>query len=45
LVAAGVLAEPTEGDDSALYAAFGYTRKSDSKSGLHRRGTNKPPIT
>lgn len=44
LVVAGVLADPTEGPDSALYEAFGYTRKSDRKSGLHRGGT-KPPTT
>lgn len=43
LVVNGVLADPTEGSDSALYEAFGYTRKSDRKSGLHRSGTNKPP--
>lgn len=43
LVVAGVLADPTEGSDSALYQAFGYTRKSDRKSGLHRGGGNKPP--
>ena len=45
LVVAGVLADPTEGPDSALYAAFGYTRKSERKSGLHRSRTNKPPTT
>lgn len=41
LVVAGVLADPTEGDDSALYEAMGYTRKSARKSGLTRK-TNKP---
>ena len=45
LVVAGVLADPTEGPDSVLYEAFGYTRKSDRKSGLHRSGPNKPPTT
>ncbi|MGB9179597.1 MAG: hypothetical protein WCB68_10175, partial [Pyrinomonadaceae bacterium] len=30
----GVLADPTEGPDSALYEAFGYTPKRDRKSGL-----------
>jgi hypothetical protein len=44
-VVAGVLADPTEGADSALYAGFGYTRESDYKSGLHRSRTNKPPTT
>ena len=43
-VVAGVIADPTEGPDSALYDAFGYTRKSDRKSGL-RRGGPKPPTT
>ena len=37
LVVAGVLADPTEGPDSPLYGAFGYTRKSEIKSGLTRR--------
>ena len=44
-VVAGVLADPTEGPDSALYGAFGYTRESEQRSGLHRSGTNKPPTT
>ena len=33
----GVLADPEFGDDSALYEAFGYVRKSDKKSGLTRK--------
>jgi hypothetical protein len=37
LVVAGVLADPTEGPDSGLYEAFGYTRKSERKSGLTRK--------
>ncbi len=44
LVVTGVLADPTEGPDSALYEALGYTRKSDRKSGLTRGGP-KPPTT
>jgi len=36
-VVAGVLADPTEGPDSALYGAFGYTRTSDRKTGLTRK--------
>lgn len=44
-VVAGVLADPTEGPDSAIYAGFGYTRESDYKSGLHRTSTKKPPNT
>jgi hypothetical protein len=42
LVVNGVLADPTEGPDSALYEAFGYTRKSERKSGLTRK-RNTPP--
>jgi hypothetical protein len=41
-VVAGVLADPAEGPDSALYQAFGYTRKSDRKSGLTRRRHHAP---
>jgi hypothetical protein len=41
LVIAGVLGDPTEGPDSALYQAFGYTRKSERKSGLTRKGIKK----
>jgi hypothetical protein len=44
LVVAGVVADPTEGDDSALYSAFGYTRASEQKTGLTRK-RNKPPTT
>lgn len=40
LVVAGVLADPTEGHESALYQAFGYTKKSDRKSGLTRKRTS-----
>ena len=45
LVVAGVRADPTEGPDSALYEAFGYTRDSEHKSGLHRGGTDNSPAT
>jgi hypothetical protein len=41
-VVAGVLADPDFGPDSALYEAFGYTRDSEQKSGLTRKG-KKPP--
>src|SRR5215212_7988350 len=34
LVVAGVIGDPTEGPDSALYESMGYTRKSERKSGL-----------
>lgn len=37
LVVNGVLADPNEGPDSALYAALGYTRKSERKTGLTRK--------
>ena len=33
----GVLADPTEGPDSALYESFGYTPKRDRESGLTRK--------
>jgi hypothetical protein len=45
LVVNGVLADPTEGPDSALYEAFGYTRKSERKSGLTRKRTPPTPTT
>ena len=38
----GVLADPTEGPDSALYEAMGYTRRSERRSGLTRKGTQTP---
>jgi len=44
----GVLADPTEGPDSSLYEGFGYTRKSDRRSGLSRKNnptTNRKPPT
>jgi hypothetical protein len=41
LVVNGVLADPTEGADSSLYEAMGYTRKSERRSGLTRKD-NKP---
>ncbi|HEX7956777.1 MAG TPA: hypothetical protein VF508_07540 [Pyrinomonadaceae bacterium] len=42
LVVAGVLADPTEGPDSALYEALGYTRKSERKTGLTRKRKEPP---
>jgi len=42
LVVNGVLADPTEGPDSSLYEAMGYTRKSERRSGLTRKGNNAP---
>jgi hypothetical protein len=43
LAVAGVLADPTEGPDSALYESFGYTPKRERKSGLTRRRKTPPP--
>jgi hypothetical protein len=43
LVINGVLADPTEGPDSSLYEALGYTRKSERKSGLTRKGSGGTP--
>lgn len=41
----GVRADPTEGPDSALIEAMGYTRKSERKTGLtrKRKGKETPP--
>jgi hypothetical protein len=43
LVVNGVLADPTEGPDSSLYEAMGYTRKSERRSGLTRGKSGTPP--
>ena len=46
LVVNGILADPTEGPDSSLYEAMGYTRKSERRSGLHKgKGGGTPPPT
>ena len=37
LVVKGVVGDPDFGDDSALYEAMGYIRKSQRKSGLTRK--------
>jgi hypothetical protein len=42
LVINGVRADPTEGLNSALYEAMGYTRKSDRKSGLTTKKKKTP---
>jgi hypothetical protein len=42
LVVNGVIGDPEEGPDSDLYAAFGYTRKSERKTGLTRKKRNDP---
>ena len=36
-VVSGIKADPTEGEDSALYEACGYVPKSKKKSGLSRK--------
>lgn len=38
----GVLADPTEGANSPLYEAMGYTRESERKSGLTRKKKTPP---
>jgi hypothetical protein len=44
LVVNGVRADPNFGDDSGLIEAMGYTRTSERKSGLTRKGgPSKPP--
>jgi hypothetical protein len=43
LVVAGVLADPEEGPNSALYEALGYTRDSARKTGLTRRKHTTEP--
>lgn len=37
MIKKGVVADPAFGDDSAVYEALGYVRKSNRKSGLTRR--------
>lgn len=43
LIVNGVLADPTEGPNSALYEAMGYVRKSERKSGLTRKKAEPEP--
>jgi hypothetical protein len=40
LVVNGVVGDPEEGPDSDLYDSFGYTRKSERKTGLTRKKKN-----
>lgn len=40
----GVLADPSEGPNSALYESFGYIRKEDRKSGLTRKKKEAEPL-
>jgi hypothetical protein len=43
LVKNGVLADEEFGEDSALYEAMGYVKKSDKKSGLTRKKKTPKP--
>ncbi len=43
MVILGVIADVTEGPDSSLYATMGYTRKSERKSGLTRKKSQRAP--
>ena len=43
MIVAGVVGDPSFGPDSSLYEAMGYTRKSERKSGLTRKGGGTPP--
>ncbi|HEX8736521.1 MAG TPA: hypothetical protein VF721_14420 [Pyrinomonadaceae bacterium] len=42
-VVKSVVADPEFGDDSALYEAMGYVRKSERKSGLTRKKSDLKP--
>ena len=42
LVVKGVVGDPSEGDDSALYEAMGYIRKSERQRGLTRKRKSVP---
>ena len=42
LVVNGVLADPSEGPNSSVYEAMGYTRKSERKSGLTTKKQTPP---
>lgn len=46
LVVNSIKGDPDVGDDSALYEAAGYVRKSERKSGLSRNSTRtaQPPV-
>ena len=45
LVVNAVKGDPEHGEDSALYAAMGYVRKSDRQSGLMRNAQPPAPPT
>ena len=43
LMVNGVKGDPDFGEDSDLYEAMGYVRKSERKSGLTRKKKTPPP--
>ena len=43
-VANSVKGDPTEGENSGLYAEMGYVPKSSKRSGLTRKGSTTPPV-
>ena len=45
LVVNAVKGDPAQGEDSSLYAAMGYVRKSDRKSGLARKAVKTAVAT
>lgn len=44
LVVNSIKGDPSEGEDSALYKACGYVRKSERKSGLSRKTKTAQPL-
>ena len=42
LVVYGVVGDPEEGADGDLYDSFGYTRRSERKTGLTRKKKTGP---
>lgn len=45
MVVNAIKGDPDHGQDSALYAAMGYVRKSNRKTGAHKNGGTKPALT
>ena len=42
IVVNAIKGDPDHSEDSALYAAMGYVRESERRTGAHRNGVNKP---
>ena len=42
MVVNAVKGDPDHGEDSALYAAMGYVRKSERRTGVRKNVVNKP---